>query len=62
LSGMSRYSVFLPQRISKLAPPRAGAALLPSQADSDTCISTSQNVAKYQGRPHIDEQKRKLAE
>jgi hypothetical protein len=43
-------------------PPRAGAALLPSQDDSDTSISTSQNVAKYQGRLHTDEQKWKLAE
>jgi hypothetical protein len=34
----------------------------PSQADSDTSISTSQNVAEYQGRLHTNEQKQKLAE
>jgi hypothetical protein len=57
LSGISRYSIFLPRRISRLTPPTVGADPQPSQVDSGTDTSINQSGEELRCRPRTDEQK-----
>jgi hypothetical protein len=54
---MSRYSVFLQRRISKLAPPMSWCCPQPSQADIDTNTSIVRNEEEFRDRPHTDAQR-----